>query len=217
MRLKKMKPHKSFNTVLKKSHTQPVLVQFYADWCGPCRTLKPILQDLARKEADKWSFVSIDVEQNQQVAASYQIVSIPTVHLFYEGESLASFRGVKSESTILNWLDTNLPKKKKKKKTKTKKKERSSKYKDAEKSLQQGNIPLATIQLLGALHEEQPEESIVKILLALQFLGKNNPQATQLLMEMDQKGELKAIAKQLQSLIDLEVDEQDEHLSLIHI
>lgn len=195
-----MIPSKVLNKILKKSQYTPIVVQFYAKWCGPCRTLKPVLQGLSRKANSKWKLETLDVETNREAATQYRIVSIPTVHLFHKGESIATFTGVKSAATIQNWLATNLPKRRKK-----------SKYAAAERALQQGNIPLATIQLLGRLHEEQPEDSTVKILLALQYLGSNNPQAMQLLNQLDPKGDIKTIAQQLQNLIEMEVEEQDKH------
>jgi len=197
---------KTINKLLKKSHDTPIAVQFYANWCGPCRTLKPVMQDLAKRAGGQWKFSMVDVESYRNVAAQYRIASIPTVHLFYKGKSIASFTGSKSAATIQNWLKTNLPKGKKETK-----KNQSNRYAGAEQSLKQGNIPLAIIQLLSILQQDYPEDSGVKILLALQFLGTNNPQAMQLLNQLDTKGDLKAIAKQLQSLIEMDVDERDEH------
>lgn len=72
----------------------PVLVDFYADWCAPCRMMAPILQQLKQDMGDKLTIVKIDTDRNQQVAAKYQIRSIPTLILFHKGKLLWQQPGV---------------------------------------------------------------------------------------------------------------------------
>ncbi len=64
----------------------PVLVDFYADWCGPCKTMAPILQQVARDNAGKVKVIKIDVDRNQPVAQQYRVQSIPTLILFHQGQ-----------------------------------------------------------------------------------------------------------------------------------
>ena len=86
-------PKKSFSELIN-SPGMPVLVDFYADWCGPCKTMAPILQQVAAEHAGKVKIIKIDVDRNQAVAQQYRVQSIPTLILFHQGKVLWRQAGV---------------------------------------------------------------------------------------------------------------------------
>ncbi len=82
----------TFNDII--SGDTPVLVDFYADWCGPCKMMGPILQDLKKRLGDNINIIKIDAEKNPQAAIKYQVRGVPTLILFKNGEILWQQAGV---------------------------------------------------------------------------------------------------------------------------
>ena len=83
---------------------KPVVVEFWAEWCGPCRMVSPILEELSNEHGDKVSFVKLNVDENPQVAASYRITSIPTLNVYSGGQVVKQIIGAKPKSAIINDL-----------------------------------------------------------------------------------------------------------------
>src|SRR4030042_5521988 len=101
---------KDFSTdVLQASFNKPILVDFWAEWCGPRRVLGPSLERLAAKNNGEWSLVKVNSDENPELSAEYSIRSIPNVKLFYKGEVINEFVGALPEQAIIEWLKKNIP------------------------------------------------------------------------------------------------------------
>uniref|UniRef100_A0AAU3GWA6 Thioredoxin n=1 Tax=Streptomyces sp. NBC_01401 TaxID=2903854 RepID=A0AAU3GWA6_9ACTN len=87
----------------------PVLVEFTADWCGPCRQLAPVLSAIAREEADRIKIVQIDVDHNPGIAGRYAVLSMPTLMVFQDGEPVKSMVGARPKRRLLQDLEEALP------------------------------------------------------------------------------------------------------------
>ena len=91
--------------VIEKSKTTPVIVDFWAPWCGPCKQLTPILENLVNKKNGKVILAKINVDENQGIAGQLNIQSIPTVYGFVEGKPVDAFQGAQPESKIEEMID----------------------------------------------------------------------------------------------------------------
>jgi len=83
----------------------PVLVDFYADWCGPCKVMGPYLEEVAKQRKGKVKVIKIDVDKNQQASQAYKVQSIPTLILFQNGEIKWRQAGVVDPNTIMKMVD----------------------------------------------------------------------------------------------------------------
>ncbi len=84
---------------------KPVLVDFWAEWCGPCKMVAPVLEEIAGDHADKISIVKLNIDENPGVARDYSIMSIPTMAVFQGGKIVKSIVGAKPKAAILRDLE----------------------------------------------------------------------------------------------------------------
>ena len=86
----------------------PVLVDYWAEWCGPCKALAPLLEELAKDYGGKLKIAKVNVDENQQLARKYNIKAIPTLMLFKDGNVQASKLGMMSKPQLTAFLDSNI-------------------------------------------------------------------------------------------------------------
>ena len=160
------------NKVIEESKKNPVIVDFWATWCNPCKQLTPILEKVVLQMNGKVKLVKIDIDQNQSLAQQMQIQSVPTVLAFFEGKPINGFAGMKSEEEVLNFIKdvTTLSSHS----TEDLKSIRSS-IDEAEKKLLEKDYETAIYEFSSLLGEDIPKDLMVRAISGLgkSYLGLN--------------------------------------------
>ena len=150
--------------VIQRSYGIPVLVDFWAAWCGPCKVLGPILERLAKQREDVWVLAKLDTEKHPTVAAQYGIRSIPNVKLFIDGQVSDEFVGALPEPDVVEWLRKVLP----------------SKYRvqlDGARQLILENRASNAREMLNPIVAAEPDNDQAVVLLAQTFLDSDPGEA----------------------------------------
>ena len=88
--------------------TQPVLVDFWAEWCGPCKAIAPSLEELSEEMASKLKIVKINVDENPSISQTYSIRSIPALMIFKDGEKVSEKMGALPKSALESWVNESI-------------------------------------------------------------------------------------------------------------
>jgi putative thioredoxin len=159
--------------VLERSHTIPVMVDFWAEWCGPCKILGPVLERLAGAAAGRWVLAKVDTERHPEVAQQYGVRSIPNVKLFVDGKVTHEFTGALPEQTVLQWLEKALP---------------NEHRKDVERGRQligEGRIAEAQ-DLLGRVLKADPANEDARVGLAGTYIQNDSQKALDLIRNIEE-------------------------------
>jgi putative thioredoxin len=176
--------------VIEKSYKKPVLVDFWAEWCAPCKMIGPVLEKLAEEQKDTWELVKLDTDNNQDIAAEYGIRGIPNVKLFKDGKVINEFTGALPEYSIREWLRKSIP---------------SKFVKQIERArvlLNKGDISDAKI-LLEEIQRGDRNNDDVKVLLAKIFLFENPAEALRLVNNIDGSADNLQLSESIQILAQL--------------
>ena len=149
--------------VVERSHATPVLVDFWAPWCGPCRSLSPILEKLAEEYAGAFLLAKINTDENQDLALAFQIRSIPQVVLFREGKAVGQFAGAIPEAEIRRFLKPYCPT------------EVDKLFSQAQVKLEAGQKEEAK-GFLEQVIDREPQHSPARLALARLLIGEQLPQ-----------------------------------------
>ena len=179
--------------VVDKSHNTPIVVDFWAPWCGPCRALGPAIEELAEEAQGKWELVKVNVDESTEVSGTYKIMSIPTVMLFVKGNPVDQFAGALPKYQIQQWLNEHLPDKRKEELQKLQTK-------------LQGNLNEKVLAELEVFVEQNPDMGEAKLLLAGETLASSPQKARELLLEIKIGNKLYEQAEDLRNLIGLMED-----------
>ncbi|MBL0177499.1 MAG: thioredoxin [Ignavibacteria bacterium] len=178
--------------VLDLSREMPVLVDFWAEWCGPCRTLGPILEKIADENEGSWALAKVDTERFPDISVQYGVRSIPNVKLFIDGKVADEFTGALPERAVRQWIEKAIPAKP----------AHNPELEQAELHLAQGDIDAAE-RLLGSVIAADPANTKARVLLAQIFLADDPAKAAELVAAIEPGSEYDDMVFAIRTIADL--------------
>ncbi len=165
----------------------PVLVDFWAEWCGPCKMLTPVLEKLAGEANDTWKLVKVNTDEHQQLSVEYGISGIPAVKMFSNGKIIADFVGALPEAQVRSWLQENIPT------------ESRKLLEEAKKVLSDGDKSKAQ-NLFEQVINADPNNFEARILLAELIFEPDGEKALDLVKDVPEENPLYENAQAIQTL-----------------
>ncbi len=156
--------------VLARSRSQPVVIDFWAPWCGPCRTLGPTLERLATEAKGDWVLAKVNVDENPRLAQAFRIQSIPAVMAVFQGKIVEQFVGALPESQIRAWLKRFVP-------------ERAGSLIEAARALEASD-PEGAIARYRLILGEEPENAEALFALGRLLLLRGSPEGVETLRQV---------------------------------
>ena len=163
--------------VIERSMQVPVVIDFWADWCEPCKTLMPLLDKLATEYDGKFLLAKVNIEASQEVAQAFGVSSIPFVAAVFQGQVVNQFQGLLPEDQIREWLTSFLP-------------SRAQELVTQGMALEETDPKGAETAYVEAL-ELEPEADIIKVRLAIVLLAQNrDEEALTIITKLEERGYL---------------------------
>ncbi len=174
--------------VITRSHTIPVLVDFWAPWCGPCRVLGPTLDKLAEESAGRWELCKVNTDDAPGIAQRYGVRGIPAVKLFVQGEIVKEFTGALGEAQVRAWLREALPS------------EEEARLKEAEALMDGGDVT-AALPLLMKITAQNPDYDRARIRLAQLLATRDLSRAHRLVEDVDADRDLLPVVEAIRMVV----------------
>ncbi len=176
--------------VIERSMQMPVVIDFWADWCEPCKTLMPLLDKLATEYDGKFLLAKVNIEASQELAQAFGVSSIPFVAAVFQGQVVNQFQGLLPEDQIREWLTTFLP-------------SRAQELVTQGMALEESDPKAAEAAYVEAL-ELEPEADIIKVRLAIVILAQNrDDEALAIITKLEERGYLEPEAESVKSQLEL--------------